>query len=342
MKLICGMKQKILLSAVLIWSVVNGFAQIGQAGQKVVTGSQWNIGWGQFEAHVKPALIQMTSVHEGEAQAFVLIPNGTNQYIYSAAPEELGEDPQIVPQGAKVVVKNQEGLKVVIFYDEKGKIENAMFWTFDSPLHNSKWDVIPECCGKYKIGPAPEAGKPDNREWLIIGQLDLTFRGVRVDYEVEHLNDQALNVITVAPGSDLTGSWYVIPTASGLNLYECEKDQYGQFVKVGRTLSLYHADPEQGRWHFASEAMLCRLTLGHYRKSSLRLMRNEVLARHGYKFTNKDLAAYFTSQPWYHPAESNDHVQLSFYEQMTVALMQAEERKPDSKRSPIEEDPIWK
>ena len=88
--------------------------------------------------------------------------------------------------------------------------------------------------------------------------------------------------------------------------------------------------------------MLCRLTLGHYRKSSLRLMRNEVLARHGYKFTNKDLVEYFTSQPWYHPAESNDHVQLSFYEQMTVALIQAEERKPDSKRSPIEEDPIWK
>jgi len=88
--------------------------------------------------------------------------------------------------------------------------------------------------------------------------------------------------------------------------------------------------------------MLSRLTLGHYRKSSLRLMRNEVLARHGYKFTNKDLVAYFTSQPWYHPAESNDHVQLSFYEQMTVALIQAEERKPDSKRSPIEEDPIWK
>ena len=113
-------------------------------------------------------------------------------------------------------------------------------------------------------------------------------------------------------------------------------------MKVGRTLSLYHADPEQGRWHFASEAMLSRLTLGHYRKSSLRLMRNEVLARHGYKFTNKDLVEYFTSQPWYHPAESNDHVQLSFYEQMTVALIQAEERKPDSKRSPIEEDPIWK
>ena len=85
------MKQRIFLSAVLIWSVVNGFAQIGQAGQKVVTGSQWNIGWGQFEAHVKPALIQMTSVHEGEDQAFVLVPKGATQYIYSAAPEVFAQ-----------------------------------------------------------------------------------------------------------------------------------------------------------------------------------------------------------------------------------------------------------
>ena len=53
------------------------------------------------------------------------MPKGATQYIYSAAPEELGEDPQIVPQGAKVVLKNQEGLKVLIFYDEKGRIDNA-------------------------------------------------------------------------------------------------------------------------------------------------------------------------------------------------------------------------
>lgn len=339
--MICGMKQRILLAAVLLWTVVNGFAQIGQAGQKVVTGSQWNIGWGQFEAYATPAKIQMTSVHEGETLAFELIPKGKAQYFYAAAPESVGEDPQIVPKGAKVVVKNQEGLKVVIFYDAKDRIENAMFWTFDSPLHNSRWFVIPECCGKYAIGPAPKAGEPDNRERVTIGQLDVTFRGVRVDYEVESLNDQALNIITIAPGSDLSGTWYATPTASGLNLYECQKDEYGQFTKVGRTMTLYHADPEQGRWHFASMAMLNRYTLGHYRKSSLRLMRNEILASHGYKFTTKDLVTYFTSQPWYHPAESNDHVQLSFYEQMTVALIQAEERKPDSERSPIEEDPLW-
>ena len=97
------MKQKILLSAVLVWAVVTAFAQ---NGQKVGDGSQWNIGWAQFEAHVKPALIQMTSVNEGEQMAFVLVPDGATKFIYAEAPEELGEDPKIVPVGSKVVLKN--------------------------------------------------------------------------------------------------------------------------------------------------------------------------------------------------------------------------------------------
>ena len=312
-----------------------------QAGQKVGDGSQWNIGWGQYEAHVKPAVIQMTSVHEGEQQAFVLVPKGPTEFYYAAAPEELGEDPHIVPQGSKVVLKNQEALKVLIFYDEKGRIEDAMFDTPDSPKHNSEWDVIPECCGKYAIGQRPGTeGDPDTRERLTIEQLDVIYKGVRARYDVETLNDFALNIITIAPGSELSGSWYAIPTVMGLNLYECEKDEYGQFQKKGRKLSLYHADSEKGRWQFASDAMHNRRTLGHYRKSSLRLMRNEILARHGYKFSAKDLVEYFTNQPWYHPGSSNDKIRLSFYEQMTMALIQAEERKPDSQRHPIEEDPM--
>ncbi len=332
------MRRMIVLSAFVMLTAMTAWAQ---AGQKVSDGSQWNIGWGQYEAHVKPALIQMTSVHEGEQQAFVLVSKGPTEFYYAAAPEELGEDPHIVPQGSKVVLKNQEALKVLIFYDEKGRIEDAMFDTPDSPKHNSEWDVIPECCGKYAIGQRPGTeGDPDTRERVTIEQLDVIYKGVRARYDVETLNDFALNIITIAPGSELSGSWYAIPTVTGLNLYECEKDEYGQFQKKGRKLSLYHADSEKGRWQFASDAMHNRRTLGHYRKSSLRLMRNEILARHGYKFSAKDLVEYFTNQPWYHPGSSNDKIRLSFYEQITMALIQAEERKPDSQRHPIEEDPM--
>ena len=81
------MRRMIVLSAFVMLTAMTAWAQ---AGQKVSDGSQWNIGWGQYEAHVKPALIQMTSVHEGEQQAFVLVPKGPTEFYYAAAPEEPG------------------------------------------------------------------------------------------------------------------------------------------------------------------------------------------------------------------------------------------------------------
>lgn len=323
----------------LLWAVGMTTAMMWAQGQQVGQGSQWNCGWGQFEAKVMPAAIRMTSVCEGEPQAFVLVKKGATTFSYAEAPAEYGEVPSIVPLGSKVVLKNQEALKVLIFYDEKGRIEDAMYYTEDSPLHNSRWGVIPECCGKFVITQRQGAEKDaETGERVTIGQLDLVYKGKRVDYDVWSLNDAAMNVITIAPGCELSGSWVVTPTATGLNLYECERDEFGLYDLKERKLSLLYDDPEQGRWQMASNAMLTRTTLGHYRKSSLRLMRNEILARHGYKFTAKDLVEYFGRQPWYHPGEDNEKIRLSFYEQMTMALIQAEERMPDSKRYPIEED----
>lgn len=53
-----------------------------------------------------------------------------------------------------------------------------------------------------------------------------------------------------------------------------------------------------------------------------------------------DGVEYNSGKLWYRPGDSNDKIRLSFYEQMTMALIQAEERKPDSQRYPIEEDPM--
>ena len=37
----------------------------------------------------------------------------------------------------------------------------------------------------------------------------------------------------------------------------------------------------------------------------LRLMRNEIYARHGYIFNDQNLQGYFSSQPWYRPRGNN-------------------------------------
>ena len=41
------------------------------------------------------------------------------------------------------------------------------------------------------------------------------------------------------------------------------------------------------------------------------------------------LQDYFSKEPWYKPAASNDNIKLSFIEQLNMELIKAEEENPD-------------
>ena len=82
---------------------------------------------------------------------------------------------------------------------------------------------------------------------------------------------------------------------------------------------------EQSRFGFAADILLIGV-LHRYDKPLLRVMRNAILAAHGYVFQSKDLKTYFEAQPWYKPAASNSSIKLSLLEQLNVSLIQAAER----------------
>ena len=73
--------------------------------------------------------------------------------------------------------------------------------------------------------------------------------------------------------------------------------------------------------------------LGRFSKDQLRLMRNEILARHGWKFQSKDLQEYFGSKPWYKPGNNNSAIKLHIIEQLNIQLIKSEETVPDTFRS---------
>lgn len=57
-------------------------------------------------------------------------------------------------------------------------------------------------------------------------------------------------------------------------------------------------------------------------KSDLRIMRNEIYARHGYIFKSKDMQEYFSKKPWYNGYESNtNNIELNDIEQKNIALI---------------------
>ena len=61
--------------------------------------------------------------------------------------------------------------------------------------------------------------------------------------------------------------------------------------------------------------------LDRFNKQELRIMRNEILARHGYNFQSKDLKDFFSQKSWYKPAKSNSGIKLNIIEQTNVELM---------------------
>ena len=76
--------------------------------------------------------------------------------------------------------------------------------------------------------------------------------------------------------------------------------------------------------------------LKNFSKDELRLMRNEILARHGWKFQAKDLQDYFSKKAWYRPVESNSKIRLSIIEETNLQLIRSEEQLSDEDRGYVD------
>lgn len=102
--------------------------------------------------------------------------------------------------------------------------------------------------------------------------------------------------------------------------------------KKSRKLALAPGDMELFEGRLISARMLHGLSL-----NELRLLRNEVYARHGRQFQAPWLSQYFFSQPWYQPNDNFKDEQLSGPDKQNVETIVAYENKihDDLGRKPI-------
>jgi len=56
-------------------------------------------------------------------------------------------------------------------------------------------------------------------------------------------------------------------------------------------------------------------------KEFLRYSRNEIFARHGYRFKDNSLNTFFSNMPWYKPTESNSLIEINQLEKNNVSLL---------------------
>ena len=79
-----------------------------------------------------------------------------------------------------------------------------------------------------------------------------------------------------------------------------------------------------GLFPFTSTRKLTYSDIAHLSDYELKIMRNEIYARHGYIFQSKDMKQYFSKQSWYRPTTTN--VQLSSIEQYNVNFIKSYEQ----------------
>jgi len=93
-------------------------------------------------------------------------------------------------------------------------------------------------------------------------------------------------------------------------------------MRKQRKAAVSPGDMEHFENRLVTEAMLKGLSL-----HELRLLRNEIYARHGRQFKTEWLAQYFWSQPWYEAREDNKEPELSETDRKNIQTIVAYENK---------------
>lgn len=82
-----------------------------------------------------------------------------------------------------------------------------------------------------------------------------------------------------------------------------------------------------GYYHITSSRLLTEEDIKGFSKSDLKIMRNEIFARHGYIFRDPMLQEYFSQMPWYTPQQADiSQIALSSVEQNNVLFIKRYEQ----------------
>ncbi len=110
-----------------------------------------------------------------------------------------------------------------------------------------------------------------------------------------------------------------------VEIYEITVGDQSDMIKSQKLYKTLKPVDSKPRFEYTKD----HIVLYNYCSSAkeLRIMRNEIYARHGWNFSSADLKEYFSSKPWYKPAKDNSQIVLSDLETINVEILKDEEEK---------------
>ncbi len=142
---------------------------------------------------------------------------------------------------------------------------------------------------------------------------------------IESIGDQQFSCELAEPGDDPYDGTFTFT----LSVKDQEvKGEWKPFRKQGNSAKSYQLQARDyeyrkdvGDWPMVSQRLLTEEDVWNYNSEELRLMRNEVYARHGYSFKIKDMRYHFEKQDWYMPITTDIRTAITDIEVKNIELI---------------------
>lgn len=304
----------------LIFLLLISLSTFGQNADILTT---WTNGYKFYSARkYNDSLIILSggNLHEG-GYMFTVKVLGDNEYLIIGNSPNNDYEPSVGEKGDIVKVLTIDKYKVLAVYDSKDNIHevlselNGGFGGFENLVIRNKINY--ELAGKYR----DEKGKQ-----YIFYPNELKADGFsnQQEYKFEYVYEFPIEVLTFN-----NESFYYESSAVGLIIYKAQKDEYGDWGKSDKLMTLTkiewinHSENQdlKGKYTFVSTEIMIKGILGKFDKKELRIMRNEIFARYGYKFKTAEMKAYFESQNWYSGLYDNVNDKLTDLEKLNIQLI---------------------
>ncbi len=200
--------------------------------------------------------------------------------------------------------------------------------------------------------PEPEVNTPAAGARQMLGTYVGDFGGNKITVCLQNLIGETVNGYSVVAGNERAFSGSLVENPRAFELHAREPGNHpedGSFVFVYRPDTrrltgawtpnnrglaaksfdlprrVYRYDPKAGSYPQSSTRSLKVADVENRRPEELRIMRNEIYARHGYSFRLKDMRSYFDGQDWYMPVSIDVTAKLTPVEQKNEKLIKTYE-----------------
>ena len=306
-------------------------AMAGSLGN--INGTYWHDGYAFFKVKESKGVLHFSggTLHEGGYEFNVVKGRGGKMVIASSY-----ENFDIIPltgksaSGSTIERKTVAGNDVLVVTSPKGKVTDVLLrLDKDSSFEDVQIDqlnkqldgVYHNAQGKYlafngnnAMSTTPSQNKWDNFKFL--SSFDIPTNIIEVLKTGKHysfdFDKQNIKLDEVKPVDG--ASWDDEPAVESITSVKYAKVEGVRYT--GNSL-----------WPITAQEILPAGYLSCYNIETLRLMRNDIYARHGYKFKDSSLSKIFAAQEWYTPVTSNaSALKLNEIERINIALIQNMEK----------------